>query len=85
MDLKIISINCNGLNMTKCSSILATEISNLTPDICFLQETHISDFSYAKHLADSKFHMKAFWSLATSRHSGTCILLSPSLNCTVKN
>lgn len=80
MAIKIVSLNCNGLLMKGRVDVLITELSFYNPDIIFLQQTHISDFNYAKFLAKYKFKMKAFMSLASTRHTGTYILLSTALS-----
>lgn len=55
MDLKIRTNNCNGLNIPTRFCILATEINKILPDICFIQETHLTDLPYAKILLKQSF------------------------------
>jgi len=77
--IKVISINCNGLNVLNRVKIIQSELEFLKPDLLFIQETHLHNLSYGKYLESNFFKMKSFWCLGFYNHSGTAILINNRL------
>jgi len=48
MNIKIVSINCNGLNTSHRVNIIENELESIKPDIFILKETHLHNLTYGK-------------------------------------
>ena len=84
MSLRIISLNCNGLNMHAKRVKLFSFLRSNSFDICFIQETHAPD-SFTTDVWDNMWGGKSIWSFGSSHSRGVGILFNPKLAISVKS
>ena len=84
MSLRIISLNCNGLNMHAKRVKLFSFLRSNSFDICFIQETHAPD-SFTTDVWGNMWGGKSIWSFGSSHSRGVGILFNPKLAISVKS
>ena len=78
MSLRIISLNCNGLNMHAKRVKLFSFLMGNYFDICFLQETHAPD-SFTTDVCGNMQRGQSIWSFASCHSRGVGIPFHPKL------
>ena len=78
---KLLSINSRGFDLRK-ENLVFDYVRSSDIDLCFVQETSLSDSSVLRSLA-SRWRGPSFWSPSIGRHGGTLTLLSERFDASV--
>ena len=79
MSLRIVSYNCNGLNLYCKRASLFNYLKNTSFDICCLQETH-AEYSFATDDWNKLWGEKSIWTYGTKHSRGVGIIFNRNLN-----
>ena len=80
MSLRFIIINTDGFRAEWKRSVIFARLNELSPDVVFLSETHITNMIEAKKMIGKFWKGKHFWAFGTNNARGVGILMAKDLD-----